>query len=123
VTAGSATAQLTVNQGSGFLSASFTVSPSPCPVAPTGGGSNTLSCTFDASSSTGTITSYEFRLVNGTGPVLGTSGIVGNPTVPCGQGGLTGSGNMNVDVILTITGPSGTASRSMSVTFARNAAC
>ena len=71
----------------------------------------------------GSITSYEFRLGNATGPVLGTSGIVGNPTVPCGQGGLTGTGSLNVDVILTITGPSGTATRSMSVTFSRNAAC
>ena len=123
VTAGSATAQLTVNQGSGFLSASFTVSPTPCTVAPTGGGSNTLLCTFDATSSTGTITNYEFRLANATGPVLGTSAIVGNPTVLCGQGGLTGTGNVTVDVILTITGPSGAAGRSMSVTFSRNSAC
>ena len=123
VTAGSATAQLTVNQGSGFLSASFTVSPTPCPVAPTGGGSNAISCTFDASSSSGVITSYEFRLGSPTGPVLGTSGIVGNPTVPCGQGGLTGTGSLNVDVILAITGPSGAATRIMSVAFSRNGAC
>jgi Putative binding domain, N-terminal/Viral BACON domain len=127
VTAGNNSAQVTVNQsGTGTLTASFTVAPIPCPVTATGSGTNLMSCTFDASGSTGSgINSYVFRLVSVTGPIVasGTNAVVTNPTLACGQGGLTGSGNVDVDVFLTITSPSGSSTTTKSVTFARSAGC
>ncbi len=127
--AGASTAQLTVNQsGTGALTASFTVTPASCPVDPIGSPAtmNQLSCTFDASASTGSgINSYVFRLVSVTGPIIasGTNAMVTNPTLACGQGGLNGTGNVNVDVFLTITSPSGSSTAVKNVTFTRNSGC
>jgi hypothetical protein len=127
VTVGGTSAQLTVNQGT--LTASFTVSPTPCPVTATGGtpNMNLLSCAFDASGSIGTgINSYVFRLDNPqTGPVL-TSGmnpaVVTNPSVPCGQGGLSpGAGDVTINVYLTITSLSGSSTASNAVVFRKSA--
>jgi len=119
-------AQVTVTQACG-LCAVLSVSPTPCNVAPTGSGTNKLSCTFDGSASTGpSISNYEFRLVNpSSGPVLGSgaSSSVANPTVPCGQGGLPGNGDTVIDVYLTITTSSGTAQDVKTITFRRNSAC
>ena len=124
---GATTVQLTVTQsGTPTLTANFTVSPTPCPVTATGSGSNLLSCTFDASGSTGTgINSYVFRLGSVTGPIVasGTNASVTNPTIACGQGGLTGNGDVAVDVYLTITSPAGSSTLARSVTFTRNAGC
>jgi hypothetical protein len=131
VTAGSASAQLTVNQDvAPPLLASFTVSPpTPCPVTVASGTTNLLSCAFDGSGSTGVgINSYVFRLGSVTGPVLapdaGDPSKATNPTVPCGQG-LTGTlGDVvGVSVFLTITSPAGSSTTSSIVMFRRNTGC
>jgi hypothetical protein len=124
VTASGSTVQLTVTQsGTGTLTASFTVSPTPCPVTATGSGTNLLSCTFDGSGSTGTgINSYVFRLGSVTGPILGNTSSVVNPTVACGAP-LAGSGTVAADVFLTITSPAGSSTTSNSVTFSRSSGC
>jgi hypothetical protein len=130
VTVGGTSAQLTVNQG--VLTASFTVSTSPCNVAANGppATANQLSCTFDARGSTGDgINSYVFRLENPqTGPVLasGTNPVVTDPTLTCGQGGLAGAMNTNVtvNVYLTITSLAGSSTAVNSVVFRRtNTTC
>src|SRR5207249_2408693 len=141
VTAGSASAQLTVNQDVGPpLTASFTVSPpTPCPVTAVSATSNLLSCMFDGSASTGVgITSYVFTLGSVTGPMLvppppapgSNPAVVTNPTVLCGQGGLNGSSGdvVAVDVFLTITAPgpmmtTASSSTVKSVMFRRNSGC
>lgn len=131
VTAGSASAQLTVNQDvAPPLTASFTVLPTPCPVTTASATTNLLSCTFDGRASTGVgINSWVFRLGSVTGPVLlgtgsTTPSVVINPTAPCGQG-LTGTSGdvVPVDVFLTITSPAGSSTTVNSVMFRRNSGC
>jgi len=127
VTAGTASAQLTVTQSAAPLAANFTVTPATCPVAPVPGGTkNQLSCTFDGSSSTGgEINSYVFRLGSAVGPILGpgtTNPKAENPTADCGQG-LAGTGTFTVNVYLQITSSSGSSTIFKSVTFTSTGAC
>jgi hypothetical protein len=125
VTGGGTSAQLTVNQGT--PTASFTVSPTPCPVNGLLGGGNQLNCTFQSTSTGAGINTYIFRLENpDTGPILGTTASVQNPTVSCGQGGITGSNNsdITVNVYLTITSSEGGIARvSNAVVFSKKTIC
>jgi all-beta uncharacterized protein len=128
VTAGSASAQLTVNQDvAPPLTAIFTVAPTPCPVTTASATTNLLSCVFDGSASTGVgINSYIFRLGSAAGQIVasGTSPVATNPTVPCGQGLAGSTGDVvAVDVFLTITSPAGSSTTANSVMFRRNTGC
>jgi hypothetical protein len=126
VTSGNASGQLTVNQDSGVLSASFTVTSTTglpvnnCRVDPTGDTTNPakLKCTFDASSSTpgALISTYEFVLTN-TGKSLGKGIKLMEPVTSCGfpyntevtiQLNITSSDgrNANTPVKIVLTKPS-----------------
>ncbi len=109
VTAGNVSAQLTINQGSGQLSASFTISSNTgltannCRVDTNNDPVNTakIRCTFDASASTGPISKYEFVLVN-TGKSLGTGVKISDTPTSCGFPYET-----EVTIQLTITASDG----------------
>ena len=85
-----------------------------------------VACSFDGTSSTpaAQITSYQYVIVE-SGDVLGSTAVVSFQPLPKGCAVFTGSagGQIQTTVRLTITGPSGSASTTKTVTFVKNGVC
>jgi len=105
-----------VSQLAAQLVASFSVNPNPCPVVSGPSAFVVATCTFDASSSTGAITSYAW---NSAG-VSASGALVSNVQFPCGT---FFSGLQVRDVTLTVSGPAGSNGRVIAVTFRKDSGC